>query len=56
MAGTVALSAYWANTSSNSLMGKLVREGSKDIKITMEDLLNGGAGGFGRPLYHYLQP
>ncbi len=37
------LSAYWANTSSNSLVGKLVREGSKDIKITMEDLLNGGA-------------
>ena len=37
------LSAYWANTSSNSLVGKLVREGSKDIKITMEDLLNGGS-------------
>ena len=37
------LSTYWANTSSNSLVGKLVREGSKDIKITMEDLLNGGA-------------
>ena len=36
-------STYWANTSSNSLVGKLVREGSKDIKITMEDLLNGGA-------------
>ena len=36
------LSTYWANTSSNSLAGKLIREGSKDIKITMEDLLRGG--------------
>lgn len=36
------LSTYWANTSSNSLVGKLIREGSRDIKITMEDLLNGG--------------
>lgn len=34
--------AYWANTSSNSLVSKLIREGSKDIKQTMEDLLNGG--------------
>ena len=33
---------YWANTSTNSLAGKLIREGSKDIKITMEDLINGG--------------
>ena len=33
---------YWANTSSNSLVGKLIREGSKDIKITMENLLTGG--------------
>ncbi len=36
------LSTYWANTSSNSLVGKLIREGSKDVKITMENLLNGG--------------
>ena len=36
------LSTYWANTSSNSLVGKLIREGSKDVKITMEDLINGG--------------
>ncbi len=36
------LSTYWANTSSNSLAGKLIRKGSKDIKITMEDLINGG--------------
>lgn len=35
-------STYWANTSSNSLVGKLIREGSKDVKIIMEDLLNGG--------------
>ena len=33
--------AYWANTSSNSLIGKLIREGSKDIKTTIETLLNG---------------
>lgn len=32
---------YWANTSSNSLVGKLIREGSADIKIIMEDLLSG---------------
>lgn len=35
-------STYWANTSSNSLVGKLIREGSKDVKIIMEDLLAGG--------------
>ncbi len=34
---------YWANTSSNSLAGKLIREGNSDIKITMEDLLKGGS-------------
>ena len=34
-------SAYWANTSSNSLAKKLVREGGAQIKETMEDLLNG---------------
>ena len=32
---------YWANTSSNSLIGKLIQEGSPDIKKTMEDLLAG---------------
>lgn len=32
---------YWANTSSNSLVGKLIREGEPEIKTTMEDLLNG---------------
>ena len=32
---------YWANTSSNSLVGKLIREGSPETKIVMEDLLSG---------------
>lgn len=36
------LSCYWVNTSSNSLADKLVREGSPDIKVIMEDLLAGG--------------
>lgn len=35
------LGTYWANTSSNSLVGKLIREGDPDVKITMEDLLQG---------------
>lgn len=33
---------YWANTSSNSLVGKLVREGNRKIKETFETLLRGG--------------
>lgn len=32
---------YWANTSSNSLAGRLIREGGAEIKIAMEDLLEG---------------
>ena len=32
---------YWANTSSNSLVGKLIREGSKDLKTSFETLLQG---------------
>ncbi len=32
---------YWANTSSNSLVGKLIREGSSDIKEQFEQLLYG---------------
>lgn len=32
---------YWVNTSSNSLVGKLIREGSSDIKEQFEQLLNG---------------
>ncbi len=34
-------SPYWANTSSNGLVGKLIREGSPELKIVMEDLLSG---------------
>lgn len=33
--------AYWANTSSNGLVGKLIREGSPDIKKTFEHLMCG---------------
>ncbi len=33
--------AYWANSSSNSLVGKLVREGDKNIKQDFERLLRG---------------
>ena len=32
---------YWANTSSNGLVSKLIREGNAQIKATMEDLLYG---------------
>ena len=35
--------SYWVNTSSNSLAGKLIQEGTPDIKIAMEDLLEGKA-------------
>ncbi|MDO5423204.1 MAG: AAA family ATPase [Eubacteriales bacterium] len=35
------LDSYWANTSSNSLVGKLIKEGTPEIKIAMEDLLEG---------------
>ncbi len=34
---------YWANTSSNNLVGKLIQEGSPDTKMVMEDLLSGKA-------------
>ena len=33
---------YWANTSSNSLVGKLIREGDRRIKEKFEILLQGG--------------
>ncbi|HBA50258.1 MAG TPA: hypothetical protein DCZ91_21190 [Lachnospiraceae bacterium] len=33
---------YWANTSSNSLVGKLIREGSRTVKEKFEVLLKGG--------------
>ncbi len=32
---------YWANTSSNGLIGKLIQTGNTNIKRTMEDLLEG---------------
>ena len=32
---------YWANTSSNSLVGKLIREGNGAIKVQFEELLQG---------------
>lgn len=35
------LGAYWANTSSNSLVGKLLQEGSKGMKQDFEELLQG---------------
>lgn len=35
------LRTYWANTSSNSLAGKLIREGSKNIKQSFERLISG---------------
>ena len=35
--------AYWANTSSNSLIGKLVREGTGNMKECFERLLQGGS-------------
>ena len=40
---TKRFSPYWANTSSNSLAGKLIREGSTKVKTIMEDLLEGKA-------------
>lgn len=33
---------YWANTSSNSLAGKLLREGNRNVKESFEHLLQGG--------------
>ena len=35
------LDCYWANSSSNSLVDKLIREGDPEIKMTMEELLKG---------------
>ncbi len=35
------VAAYWANTSSNSLVSKLVREGSRRFKVSFERLLAG---------------
>jgi hypothetical protein len=33
--------AYWANSSANSLAGKLIREGNKNIKLEFERLMQG---------------
>lgn len=37
---TGKFAVYWANTSSNNLVGKLIREGSSEIKTAAEDLLH----------------
>ncbi len=39
---TGELKPYWANTSSNGLAGKLLRQGSQDMKMQFEQLLSGG--------------
>ena len=36
-----SFATYWADTSSNSLVGKLIREGSRDIKQSFEKLMQG---------------
>lgn len=38
---TGKLSTYWANTSGNSLVGKLLREGNRHMKEQFEVLLRG---------------
>jgi len=35
------LGTYWANTSANGLVGKLIREGDRRLKLSFEKLLNG---------------
>ena len=37
------IGTYWTNSSSNSLVGKLIREGSPEIKMVMECLMKGEA-------------
>lgn len=36
------ISSYWANTSSNSLIDRLIRKGDRKMKMDMENLLQGG--------------
>lgn len=36
------ISAYWANTSSNGLVDRLLRRSNRIVKMDMEDLLKGG--------------
>lgn len=38
---TGKVAPYWANTSSNHLVGKLIQEGSREIKTSFEQLLKG---------------
>lgn len=38
---TKRFSPYWANTSSNRLIGTLIRESGRNLKMEFEDLLNG---------------
>ena len=38
---TGKITTYWANTSANSLVGKLLREGNREIKEKFERLLQG---------------
>ena len=38
---TGKITTYWANTSSNSLVGKLIRESGRDVKVSFEKLMNG---------------
>lgn len=40
---TQTLQPYWANTSSNSLIGKLIREGTVQVKESFQNLLDGNA-------------
>lgn len=37
------IGVYWANTSSNGLVGKLLREGNKRVKQNFEELMQGGS-------------
>lgn len=39
--GEQRFSTYWVDSSSNRLVGKLIREGNQEIKMIMEDLLDG---------------
>ena len=39
--GEKRFAAYWTNSSGNGLVDKMIREGSTDIKTTMEDILKG---------------
>ncbi len=38
---TGEIATYWANTSSNNLIGKLIREGNRNVKTAFEQLLGG---------------